>query len=197
MFTAKIFTSRRFVQAWAVVGLLGGLVILGWCRTANGAEPPPLTESEVKAGFVYNFAKFVEWPARAFSGSNAPVVIGVLGEDAFGSQLAEMLKDKIILGRPCTVKQYSELLGVNQCHLLFIGGLEKKRLPEILAALKDAPVLTVGDMDRFAQAGGMINLYKEQNSFRFEINLAAAERAQLKINPRLLQLARIVRNPKP
>jgi hypothetical protein len=197
MLTTKPTTRCRSVRAWAVIWLLSALTVLGLARATNGAEPPALTESEVKAGFVYNFARFVEWPATAVSGSNALVVIGVLGDDAFGSKLEQTLKDKVILGRPCTVRKYKELIEVNQCHLLFIGGLEKKRLPEILAALKDAPVLTVGEMDRFAQAGGMINLYKEQNSFRFEINLAAAERAQLKINPRLLQLARIVRNPKP
>lgn len=195
----KMITSQTRKSPCARAGewLVGGVAILWWWHAVVGAEPPVLTEFEVKAGFVYNFAKFVEWPATAFSGLNAPVVVGVLSEDTFATLLEQTLKGKAIQGRPCLIKKFNDLKGLGGCHLLFIGGSEKKRLPEILASLKGAPLLTVSDMERFAQLGVVINLFKEQNSLRFEINVDAAARAQLRINPKLLQLARIVHDLKP
>lgn len=197
MFAVKSLLSRRRFCTRVRQWLPGALAWFYLFSAGTGAEPPALTEIEVKAGFVFNFAKFVEWPVNAFPEAGAPVVVGVLGDDAFARLLEQTLKGKSIQGRPCLVKQFQELPGVDACHLLYIGAAEKKRLPAVLAAVKGANVVTVGDLDGFARSGGVINLYREQNSLRFEINVDAAARARLKIHPKLLQLAKIVRDPKP
>ncbi len=157
-----------------------------------GAQSEPPTEYEIKAAFLYNFAKFVEWPADAFPDAQAPVLLGILGDDPFGLVLDQMIYGKTANGRGFVVKRISEGAELRSCHILFISSSEKKYLARILEGLKGSGVLTVGDMDRFAESGGVIHLLLAENKVRFEINLTAAGRAGLKISSKLLALARIV-----
>jgi hypothetical protein len=165
------------------------LVLAAAPIAAQAARP---TEYQVKAAFLYNFAKFVEWPSGAFDGPSSPLVICIAGEDPFGNFLTGIVAGKTINGRRLIVERRSETADFRSCHIVFAGVAEKKRLPQILDSLKGAAVLTVGETDRFAQEGGIVDFYLDQDRVRFEINVAASTRCRLKISSKLLALARIV-----
>lgn len=150
-------------------------------------------EAEVKAAFLYHFTDYVEWPASAFESNSSPFVIGVLGKSEVHSSLQSVVRGKNWHGRAFVVKRVDTAKEMRECHVLFVAGAEAKRLPQILEILDDAPVLTVGESEGFAQKGGMINLFIEQNRVRFEINPDAARRARLTISSKLLNLAKVVR----
>jgi hypothetical protein len=164
---------------------LFGLLAAG----AGRAQESPLTEYQLKAAFVYNFAKFVEWPPAAFGEATAPMVIGILGENPIRGDLDRAIRGKTINNRPLMIKEPHSAAEWTNCHILFISPSEKKRLPEILGSLIGASVLTVSETDGFTEAGGMINFISEGNKIRFHINEAAAKTAGLKISSKLLSLA--------
>jgi len=157
-----------------------------------GAQSEPPTEYQIKAAFLYNFAKFVEWPADAFADPHAPLVLGIVGEDPFGSVLDKLVLGKTVNGRGLVIKKLKQGADLRNCHILFLSSSETKRVPQILESLQGASVLTVGERERFAQSGGVINFILEENKVRFEINSDAAARARLNISSKLLALARIV-----
>ena len=154
------------------------------------AAPPP-TEYEVKAAFIYNFAKYVQWPPPPHSDSNAPFVIGVLGKDPFGKVLDEAMKGQTVQGRLIIVRRFVRTDEID-CDILFVCSSERQSLQKILEALRRRPVLTIGEMDQFAELGGMINLTREQNRVHFDMNPQAIRRAGLKAGSQLFRLARIV-----
>ncbi|MBZ5700626.1 MAG: YfiR family protein [Acidobacteriia bacterium] len=154
-------------------------------------------EYEVKAAFLYNFAKFVEWPAEAFSNPSAPIRLCVLGEDPFGRVLDQTVQDKSVNGRTLLILRSQQVRELRACHILFIGASEQNRLPEIFTALRGSSALSVGDTEQFVQSGGAIQFTLQDSRVRFTINLAAAERARLKISSKLLSLARVVRDDAP
>ena len=164
---------------------------LVWLPAVGGgrAQESPPTEYQLKAAFVYNFAKFVEWPPPAFGDATAPMVIGILGESPIRGDLDRAIRDKTINNRPLVIKEPHSAAEWTNCHILFISTSEKKRLPEILGSLHGASVLTVSETDGFTQTGGMINFVSEGNKIRFQINEAAAKNAGLKISSKLLSLA--------
>ena len=166
------------------------------CSVLTHATPPAepiVDEYQVKAAFLFNFAKFVEWPSEAFSDSNAPLVITVFGEDPFNGSL-EAVKGKLVNNRKLTIRRVRDIQDIGKCNVLFVGPSAKKELARILEALQGQSVLTVGEDGGFTQCGGIINFVKEDNRVRFEVNVSAAERAGLKISSRLLALARIVKS---
>lgn len=160
------------------------------------AESPSAQEYQIKAAFLYNFAKFIEWPQAAFAPNDAGLNLCLLGEDPFGAAL-KSIRGKTVRGKELVIKQFAAAENLEKCHILFISVSEKKRLPQIFNALKNSPVLTVGDMAQFAQAGGIINFIIVENKVRFEINVGAAQQANLKISSDLLRLARIVKDRRP
>lgn len=174
------------IRATAIL-VLGGLLISGAGR-AHAQESQP-SEYQLKAAFLYNFAKFVEWPAAALPQNDSPFVIGILGENPFNDDLKKTVAGKKILDHPITVVPLPSVAAATNCHILFISTSEKDRLPEIFQALSQTSVLTVGEMERFTQAGGIINFTREGNKIRFEISDDAAKRAGLKISSKLLSLA--------
>jgi len=129
--------------------------------------PPSPTEFEVKAAFLYNFAKFVEWPPDAFPEPSAPLAFCVYGDDPVSASLDAVTRGETLNGRRLVVRRLRDLLQVRECHVLFISAQEKGRLPEALSALRDARVLTVGEGQGFLDKGGMIRLFLEQNRMRF------------------------------
>ena len=149
-------------------------------------------EYAVKAAFLFNLAKFVEWPE---AGSPEPLLLGVLGEDPFGEVLDRSVNNKVVNGRPVAIKRASSVEQLTDCQILFISSSENKRLKQILKVLEGRPILTVGDNENFIRAGGMIALVLEQNKVVLEINIDQAARASLKISSRALQVARIVHRP--
>jgi len=176
------------VRRWiALLAFLFGLF------EAAAADPEP-SEYQVKAAFLFNFAKFVDWPARKSGETNTPMVIGVLGVDPFGALLEETVKDQNIGGRRLVIRALSTADEAGDCHVLFISRSERNRLKPLLASLKGKAVLTVSESKGFAQEGGMINLVVLNGSVKLEINPAAAEEAGLKISSKLLSLARIIKS---
>jgi hypothetical protein len=153
---------------------------------------PIVDEYQVKAAFLFNFAKFVEWPNEAFSDPNAPLVITVFGEDPFNGSL-EAVKGKLVNNRKLTIRRVKDIQEIGKSNVLFVSPSARKELWRILEALQGQNVLTVGEDGAFTQCGGIINFVKEDNRVRFEVNVTAAERAGLKISSRLLALARVVK----
>lgn len=152
--------------------------------------PPP--EYRVKAAFLWNFAKFIQWPTNAFINDAAPFIIGVLGENPFGDDLENTVRGKQITTRPITVKTCRTAAEARECHLLFISTSETNRLTDIFKSLRGSPILTVGDVEetgKFTEAGGMINFVFEGNKIRFQINDDAAKAENLNISSKLLSLA--------
>jgi hypothetical protein len=152
------------------------------------AQADRASEEAVKAGFIYNFAKFTEWPSSRGQGSAKPLQICVLGTDPLNGWLAQ-LQERTILYRKVVVQTNVRSDSLQQCHILFIAAADDSRVEAALHALANAPVLTIGDMPGFVQAGGMIGLRAADNRVRFEINLAAAQRAGLKMSSQMLKLA--------
>lgn len=150
-------------------------------------------ETEVKAAFLFQFTRYVEYPASAFESDKAPFVMGVLGKSAIIDALREAVRGKNVEGRPIVVRQMSIGTELRRCHILFIPESQSHRLLEVLKTLVDAPVLTVGESAGFASQGGIIGFFTNQNRLRFEINLESARRAHLTISSKLLTLARIVK----
>lgn len=164
-------------------------IIAAWAHAQSiGAAP----EYQVKAAFLYNVVKFIEWPEDTFSGAAAPIAICVLGDDPFEEHLERILKGQRVNGRPLTVQRLGRVPDAQACHVLFVSASEKKRLPEIFELLADRGVLTVGDVRGFRDGGGMIGLTTEENRLSFDVDLAAANRAHVKISSQLLRLARSV-----
>lgn len=143
---------------------------------------------EIKAAYLYNFIKYVDWPSYGDT-----ITIGVLGSNPFGTALAP-LNGKIVKGRRLLIKQLDSVRDAHDCQIIFVSSSEKQRLPEIFENLKSGRVLTVGEMQGFAQNGGIINFVEENNKVRFEINADAARRTGLSISSELLKLAKLVKS---
>lgn len=156
------------------------------------AKSPALQEYQVKAAFLYNFAKFIEWPAEAFKDANNFLIIGIIGRDPFGDAL-DVLEQKSIAGRKILIRRFASVEDLQRCHILFISNSEKENLPNIFKAIRKWHVLTVGEMKGFPQSGGMVNFILVDNKIQFEINVDAAQQANLRISSQLLKLARIVK----
>lgn len=148
-------------------------------------------EYQVKAAFLYQFSKFVEWPPQTFSTSQYTICIGAVDGGPMAGAL-QSIEGKETKGRRVVVRRFKAPEELEFCHILYIGAAMANRLPEILDRLKGTSTLTVSDIDRFARRGGMINLITVEDKIRFEINVEAAERAKLQISSQLLKLARIV-----
>jgi hypothetical protein len=151
-----------------------------------------LREYQVKAAYLFNFLKFVDWPGQSSGDAPGPWLICVVGENPFGSDLAQVISGKSAQGHELQVKDSLATADLHACHILFISASEKKRLPAILAALKGFSTLTVGDMENFTGSGGMIQFVAEDGRVRFVINVGAASGAGLKVSSKLLSLAQSV-----
>ena len=175
---------------------LTALLLAASAPAATPASGVVEREQLIKAAFVYNFARFVEWPVDSFEDPRSPFLLGVLGQDRFGGWLAS-LQGKQVRRRDLQVVWFETPAAIEHCHLLFIGSSDSAEVAEILAFLEGASVLTVGDMKGFADQGGMINFTIRKNKVRFQVNPLAAERAGLTISSRLLTLAEIVEGSSP
>jgi len=149
-------------------------------------------EYEVKAAFLLNFARLVQWPANAFHDSEEPILLGVLGQDPFEGALQSLVEGRKAGPRTIRVKRISHVREIATCHIVFVSVPEAPPLADILAAARGASVLLVGDAQDFARKGGSINFYSDEGRVRFAINRRAAEDAGLKISSRMLRLAKLV-----
>ena len=173
------------------------LVALVGIETAGAVRAQGVDEYQVKAAYLYNFAKFVEWPAGAFSASSDPITFCVVGQNPFGRFLTEALNGKTIDSRPLALREFSDPAQAANCHIVFISSSERKRLPKLLDQVQGRAVLTVGECDDFTAQGGVARFVLEGGKVRLEFNLDAAGDARLKISSKLLGLAKVVgRNPR-
>jgi hypothetical protein len=151
------------------------------------------TEYQIKAAFIYNFAKFVDWPSLDAAGPDQPIVVGILGEDPFGQNLENVINGKTANGRRLMIKRFSNLQSLAPCHILFVSSSQRNNLQQVFGAVAGSGVLTIGETDTFADTGGIIQLGMLEGRVRLVVNQAAAERAGLKISAKLLGLARVIR----
>jgi len=174
-----------------------GIFILAafiYTETASCAEIRKPSEYEVKAAYIYNFAKFVEWANGRFQDGSESVHVCVLGDDPFGPSL-EVIEGKTAVNRKVRIKRTASLQNIRGCEILFISNSEEEHLAKILKVISGSPVLTIGDTEGYAEQGVMINFYMENKTVRFEINPKAAIRAGLRISSNLLRIAKIVAEP--
>lgn len=169
--------------------LLGGWFSVNACGQA-------IDEYQVKAAFLYNFAKFVAWPSQAFKSPQDPMLVCVLGHNPFGSALEDVIRGKSIEGRAFVFRQVSDAEQASACQILFVSSLEGKHFRSLWGSLKPAGILTVGETQGFAAEGGVINFKLDDGRVRFEINIDSAEHQQLHISSKLLSLAQIVKTEK-
>jgi len=172
--------------------LLVCLALWGGPIAARGAEAPeePSLEYRVKAAFLMNFPKFVQWPPTAFPSDQSPIPVCTLGDDVFGAALDQMVAGESANGRKLVVQRLQNLPVPKSCRVLFVN-LEEKARARALGEL-DPGVLTVGEGDRFLREGGMIAFVVENRRVRFDINQTAAENAGLRMSSQLLKVARVV-----
>lgn len=163
------------------------LTVLLGATVAQGAEPR--SEIEVKAAFLFQFSRFVDWPVDAFESDASPIVIGILGDEQLAAVFTKIVADKTVSGRPVTVETYTADRDALHCHILFIGSTQRSRLEELAALLRGSHVFSFADSEGFAELGGVGNFVMSGKKVRFQINAGAARRAGLKISSRLLDLA--------
>lgn len=176
------FAAARIALAASLVGAPG---LAG--RVHADAAP----DVAVKAAFLYNFAKFTEWPALA---SGATLAVCIVGDDRIAAAFVDTVRGQTINGHALEVSRPQDSATWRSCHLLFVAEAETRRAAAGLDGIRALPVLTVSDGKGFAQTAGIIELYIEAGRMRFAINVDAAERSGLRISSRLLGLARIIRN---
>ncbi|MEP6918018.1 MAG: YfiR family protein [Acidobacteriota bacterium] len=160
---------------------------------AGDAWTQSVTAAQLKAGFVFNFARFAEWPIKAL-GSNASLVLCVRGDAAVEQSLDQWADGHEISGHHVTVRAVRAGEPVNTCHLLYAGSLDKQQAVVLLESVKGLPIFTVSDLADFAAMGGTAHLFPENGRLRFAVNVESAQRAGLHLSSQLLALARIVKD---
>jgi hypothetical protein len=178
-----------FAFSWTAMLVIG--VSLSVAQTDD--EAALNREYPIKAAYLYNFSRYVQWPAEAFPTSDTPLVIGVLGTNPFGDTLDEIARTKKVDGRSIVAKRFASMAAYTPCHVLFVPSSTSPE--EQAAAIRKTygiPVLVVGENPGFAEQGGAVNFFIEENKVRFEINVDVAKRQKLKISSKLLSLAKIV-----
>ena len=184
--------SNRYLGVWqcptAVIVMLAFLHI-----PVLQAQQPKVSEYQVKATYLYNFGRFVQWPPNATAAKGDSFSICVIGQDPFGTALDGMLAGETIDGKAVVAKRVAKPQDAANCRVLYISSSEGSRLKELLAALDKAGVLTVSDMPQFSQRGGMIQFVMVGSKIRFEVNLTSAQDAGLTLSSDLLKVAAAVR----
>lgn len=157
------------------------------------AQTDRSSESKVEARNLFNFTKFVEWPDSSFDDPQAPLVFGIMGnEPYFGLHLRRIAAGEKVQGRGIVIRNQHFGDDLRRCHVLFVGASERRHIGQILASLQSASVLTVSDIQGFADLGGAVEILMEQDRARFVVNLDAATQSKLRVSAKLLALAHVV-----
>jgi hypothetical protein len=160
-----------------------------------GADEGVASEAQMKAAFLVNFPKYVEWPASAFAQPNSPVVVAIFGDDKVINEFNQMIQGgRSIEGRQIVVKRIStEEEITSDCHILYVGASERQHIGGVLERIKGKSVLTVSEAENFLDKGGIINLMRKEQNLRLGVNLGAAGQARLRISSNLLSVADVVK----
>jgi hypothetical protein len=183
--------SNRYLRVWQCPTAV--IVMLALHIPVLQAQQPKVSEYQVKATYLYNFGRFVQWPPNATAAKGDSFSICVLGQDPFGPTLDSTLAGETLDGKPLAVKRISTPRDAGECRILFISSTEENHLKEILAALDESAILTVSDMPAFSRRGGMIQFVLERDKVRFEVNLTTTEIAKLTLSSELLKVATTIR----
>jgi YfiR/HmsC-like len=183
-----LFALALRTAGWFLLALTVGVL---FCSSARAQSDQP-SEYEVKAAFLFNFTKFVEWPDGSFDDSLSPIVIGIIGDDPFGDGLVSTVAGQKVQGRSIVIRKQRFGEDLRHCHVLFISASERQRSAQILAGLHEASVLTVSDIDGFADAGGAMQFVMQENRVHFVVNLDATTQSKLRVSAKLLALARVI-----
>jgi hypothetical protein len=185
--------SASICRRWKLGGIsLFGLMIFLFGSLTMHAQTT-MAEYQVKALFLLNFVKYVDWPASAMPGATSPITIGILGQDNFNDSLTNAVEGKNINGREIIIKHLSADDDLNGCTILFISSSENSQLSAILSKTSTLPILTVGEDESFLHKGGIINFTLKEDKIHLEINLKAAQKVNLQISSKLLSVADVVK----
>lgn len=154
----------------------------------------PAREYQLKAVFLYNFTRFVNWPANAFESDQSPLVIGVLGDNPFGNYLVQTVSEEKINGHPMTVQYFKNEEEIRTCHILFINTSDAGTLTQVLAAVQGRNILTVSDHPDFLKQGGMIK-FVTNSKIKLQVNMDACKKTGIVLSSKLLRLAEIIKDP--
>ena len=179
----------EFLRLRKLVACVASLSLL--VSPAGGAAHLEPSEYGLKSVFLYQFCRFMEWPASAFASSNDPLIIGVYGTDPFGSLLNEAVQGETYHGRPIRIEYYRNPREIRRCHILFVSRSESDGLNEVLAAVAGKNVVTVGETDGFLDRGGMIALTADRNRVRLRVNTSSLRAANVDVSSKLLRVAEI------
>jgi YfiR/HmsC-like len=186
----------RLLARTTITPLLILIFMLASAATSFAADPETLTEYQIKAGFLFNFTRFVEWPEDAFATPTSPIVACVVGATPLTDLLTEVALGKLVNGRALSITRVKPADDFRGCNLLFISEAAERRTAEILVRLRKTHTLTVGETPGFPSAGGMINFSIQDNKVKLEMNLDATTRAGLKANSKLIAVSHLV-SPNP
>ena len=169
------------------------LIFLNLSSFTVSAEPITAKEYYLKAAYLYNFARLVEWPERAFNHPESPIRVCLIGQNPFGQAL-ETIQNKKIKNRTLKITTDVDIQSVSDCHILFVGDQNKDALEDILEITNKHPILTVSELENFAHKKGHIRLFLAgSENLSLEINLEVLEQTGLRISSRVLTLAKIIR----
>ena len=188
--TIRIKLARSLRFAAAAVAVLAALA-----DAVAEPQAPRANAFQVQAAYLYNFGKFVKWPALAPANQTGSFTICAFSDDPFAVVLESALAHETVAGKPVAVKRVTRIQDASACHILFIGSARGKDLKGILSALDDESVLTVSDIPDFSKRGGMIQFFLDGDRIRFEINLEGAQKSHLQFPSELLKVAASVRRP--
>jgi hypothetical protein len=177
---------RRPVAAgWLMRAAIAGCLVL----RVLPAFSQDVTEPALKAAYIYNFAKFTEWPREALP-AGAPLSMCVFGDDAVGAALERTVKGRTVAGHGIAVTQVTAASALKDCHVLYVSGLAARKAQPLVAPLRELPVLTISDLEEFIECGGIARFFFDRAQLRFRVHVEAARRARLQISSRLLELAK-------
>jgi hypothetical protein len=170
--------------------LIAGATIVALLQMASSVPAQDVTEPALKAAFIFNFARFTEWP-RDLVPLAEPLAMCVLGDAAVGDALERVAKGRMLAGHRVGVSLLAAAGPPRACQVLYMSGVTASQLTQTVARLRDGPVLTISDVEGFTDIGGIVQFYFEHGQLRFMVHLASAKRARLQISSRLLVLAKI------
>lgn len=183
--------ARRTLRLGAMILALSAALPCGATPGAT-ASTVVVTADEIRAAFLFQLAQYADWPAESFASASSPLRFCVVGDDVLAATLEKILRGKQIEGRPVAAATVRAMHEISGCHVAFIAVTKEKKLVETFAKWTYPPVLLVGQANRFAELGGMVNLVVESGRISFEINVVLAESAHLRLRSQLLRLAKIV-----
>jgi hypothetical protein len=185
----------RWLQGFVCVAVFFAMAGTAWLEAQQPSNVPMINrESKIKAAYLYNFARYIQWPEDTFKNEKEPFCIGIVGTDPIKKNLEQLAKSKTINGRSLRVKQFTRPIEVQPCQILFISpSLKPESQQQILRSMEGKNVLMVGQSDAFLDMGGVIDFVVRNNKVRLMVDLDAAQREKLKFSAKLLRVAKVVK----